>query len=164
MMIKHKMGAAFTEPQGYPNLSGFRLVEMFTAVLTSEKKGDVSQSFLGTDTKVRLLNATTAFGMGIGCPDIRRVIHWGIPNTLEEYVQETERCGRDGKLSVAELYKGKKGKTASNSVKEYASNVAVCRRGLLLKDFLMFSESHISVRGCKCCDLCEATCTCSLCT
>ena len=134
-MPKHKMGAAFTEPPGYPNLSGFRLVEMFTAILTSEKKEEVLQSFLKGNTKIRLLIATTAFGMGIDCPDIRRVIHWGIPNILEEYAQETGRCGRDGKLSLAELYKGKGGKTASDSVKDYASNVGICRRRLLFKDF-----------------------------
>ena len=44
--------------------------------------------------------------MGIDCPDIRRIVHWGMPTTLEEYVQETGRAGRDGQASIAILYRG----------------------------------------------------------
>jgi len=83
------MDIAFTELPGYPNLSGFRLVDMFTAVLKTEKKEEVLESFAKSGGKLHLIIATTAFGMGIDCPDIRRIVHWGMPSTLEEYVQET---------------------------------------------------------------------------
>ena len=164
MLLKHKMGIAFTEPPGYPNLSGYRLVDMFTAVLTTEKKEEVLQSFVKSDGNLRLVIATTAFGMGIDCPDIRRVLHWGMPSTLEEYVQETGRSGRDGEPSVAVLYQGKGGRNASNMVKTYVSNTANCRRRLLFQEFLIYSESDINVSGCKCCDICEKLCTCVLCS
>ena len=164
MLLKHKMGIAFTEPPGYPNLSGFRLVDMFTAVLTTEKKEEVLGSFAKSGGKLRLIIATTAFGMGIDCPDIRRIVHWGMPSTLEEYVQETGRSGRDGKPSVALLYQGKGGRNATNKVKDYVSNSTVCRRRLLFQEFLMYSESDISVNGCKCCDVCEKSCTCAWCS
>ena len=147
------MGNAFTEPPGYPNLSGFRLIEMFTAVLTTEKKEEVLGSFVRSDGKVRLLIATTAFGMDIDCPDIRRILHWGTPGTLEEYVQETGRCSRDGQPSVAVLYQGKGGRNANNDVKHYVINSTVCRRRLLFQKFLMYSEKDITVSGCKCCDV-----------
>ena len=50
-----------------------------------------------------------------------------------------------------------------HQIVEYESNSTLCRRRLLFKDFLNYSESDIQVAGCSCCDiLCEKTCQCSL--
>ena len=153
MVLKRKMGSEITEPPGCPNVSGYRLIDMFNRALTEGKK-EVLSMFGGKDTSLRLVIATTAFGMGVDIEDVRRIMHWGMPSTLEEYVQETGRCGRDGEASQAILYQGKHTAYTTLKVKNYADNTSLCRRRLLFRDFLLYCEDYIHVIGSKCCDVC----------
>ncbi len=69
------------------------LIKHFHANLPPESKSDVQASFIGG--KVRVITATNAFGMGVDKPDVRLVIHADIPGSLENYLQEAGRAGRD---------------------------------------------------------------------
>ena len=77
---------------------------MYTRVCTDTKKEKLILQFSSTSSKLKVLIATTAFGMGIDIPDI---IHWGIPSSEEQYVQKTGRAGRDGKNATAIIYNSK---------------------------------------------------------
>ncbi len=69
----------------------------FHAGLSPERKKVVQQAFIAG--RLRVIVATNAFGMGIDKPDVRLVVHADIPGSLENYLQEAGRAGRDRQAS-----------------------------------------------------------------
>jgi len=140
-----------------------REIRFYHAGLSREEKKETEAWFLNNTDAV--LTATCAYGLGIDKPDIRTVIHRDCSPSVEAYLQESGRAGRDGEPSKALLLWGpdddrslSRAKTEANkkrisSLLAYARDTKKCRREALL-DLLDYDGERDSP-GSSCCDVCD---------
>ena len=129
--IRRFLGPHITDPSGQPSILQFRLVDVFTAASDNDMREEVLKEFSKKDTKLRLLIASTAFGLGVDCTGINRVINYGTPATMEELVQEAGRAGRDGSEAEAILYHKVIGRKFTNAMKMYGENQIMSQKNFV---------------------------------
>ena len=134
------------------------LIEMLHSCTPSANKEYIIKSFQQECGFIRVLIATIAFGMGVNCQAVSRVIHFGPSKNIESYAQETGRAGRNGSQAIAYLlYNGLLLNHVELDIKSYIKT-DMCRRKTILKHFVENAAVQSILH--LCCDNCAVKCEC----
>lgn len=130
-------------------------------------KSALWKNLLTRNVSTEFFFVTIAFGIGIDCPNIRRVIHLGVPCTMEEYFQEAGRAGRDGLPAKATIYynaydtsKAKRG--LQDIMIKFVKSTSDCKREIILQYFGYHAPDRTD-GGHDCCDYHRNICSCEFC-
>jgi ATP-dependent DNA helicase RecQ len=123
----------------------------YHAGLPSRERRLLLKGFLAGD--IRIMVATNAFGMGIDKPDVRHVIHLGVPTRPEAYYQEAGRAGRDGDPAWCHLFWREADFTLAKRMAGVVRNSSESRRDdaqyAVRRDALRAMERYARTRECR---------------
>ena len=142
-----------------------RLIDMFHMKTTDSVKESICKSYHDQFGSLRVVLCTTSFSMGLDVKGVNSVVHYGLANDLEDYIQETGRAGRNPNDKChAILMKYKRctsSKNISADMKKYVTSIT-CRRKQILKPFItgLDTDSVSSTISHDCCDICTKSCKC----
>ena len=154
-----------TEPPGHPlRIQQLRLVDYYTGCTEESVRNSILKQF-STQSCLRVLIATVAFGLGVNCPDIRRVVHFGVPEDVETYVQQVGRAGRDGNRSQCVMLfgTGVYRRFCNDHILAYCKSKNQCRRNFIYSMFSSYVPNDSIIGTCLCCDVCSHVCICPKC-
>lgn len=97
-------------------------IYFYHAGLSREEKKEVEEWFFSSETGI--LTATTAYGMGVDKKNIRTVVHHQLSSSVEAFLQESGRAGRDGKASYSIVFMGAEERTAAARYRKSAVQAA----------------------------------------
>ena len=155
-----------------------RFVTVFHGQIGEELREYVLDTFRMQDSRIRVLVATIAFGMGVEVPDIERVVHWGRCKSVMSLWQEVGRGGRDGRQCTATWYPQSTAGQDRDLLESLKRDISLCVRKTILTTFLLpgmkrgvlddfdkrkpCEEMCLDCRCdmCRCCTHCQLSCHC----
>jgi hypothetical protein len=166
LFASNMMGPLQYEPVQSSKHSVNRLFTQFHAQYPEHERERIIQDLVSGQSKLRLLFVTVAFGIGVDVHDIRRIIHIGVPRTIEEYFQEAGRGGRDGLPASSTIYYNSYDLASSRNISPHMRELVTvadkCKREIILNYFGHKLANWIKPEH-TCCDFHQQKCSCDDC-
>ena len=161
-----EMGEEQYFPSSAEPLAKNRLFSQYHAQHPEHERKRIVDELVNGTSNHRVLFVTVAFGIGIDCNNIRRIVHIGVPYTMEEYCQEVGRSGRDGLPARADIYYNsydisKARQNMTEVMRTYVQSKE-CKRKIIL-NYFDYDVPNNQCPDHTCCDFHRECCQCENC-